>query len=345
MDRNFFRNTDAAVILSESNLYYFTKYNNTDAAVLMSPDKRYYVTDARTAESAKESLTDFEIVICENGNYVQAVAQLCQELSVTTICYEDETILYKQYMNLKLAGKELVPMSQRISDLRAIKDDTEISYIVKAQEITDRVYSTILDIVKPGITELELANKINSLIYAHGCSLAFNSIVAFGKNTAQPHSIPGSTVLNKVDVVLIDFGAKYKGYCSDMTRCFAVGKVDPNYKKVYEAVLSAQKEVFVGLRPGITGQEADALARNYLTNVGYGDNFTHSTGHGVGIDIHESPRLSTYSVERLTSQNVFTVEPGVYFPGKFGIRIEDMVRLENNSLYNLTNSSKSLFVL
>jgi Xaa-Pro aminopeptidase len=347
MDKNFFRNSDVAIINSKSNLYYFSGLNNEDASIVLTNDKKFYITDSRNIDSARDIAWDFEIIATSSKNYLLEAAKLCKSLNKNTIGFEDATIRYMDYIILLdiLGREELIPMSQRISELRSVKNESEFNNIVKAQEITDRVFAEILDYIKPGMTELQVAAMLNSKIYAYGGTLAFDSIVSFGRNTSKPHSTPSNNVLNKVDVVLLDFGARYNGYCSDMSRSFAIGKVDLEYKKTYETVLGAQNTVLNSLTSNMSGIDCDTIARNYFKNAEVDAHFTHSLGHGVGIDIHEMPSLSMKSQDSVLPGAIVTIEPGLYYEGIYGIRIEDMVRFENDTVYNLTKSPKSLIIL
>ncbi|MDR2267730.1 MAG: Xaa-Pro peptidase family protein [Christensenellaceae bacterium] len=347
MKKMFFRNTDAVIITEKSNLYYFSCFNNDDATIVFTKDKNYYITDSRNMEGAKEIVKGFELINNGPSTYLETAIKLCNDSNVNIIGYEDEQIKHKDYAALEnaLPGKQFIPMSDRIAQMRQSKDERELSYITKAQEITDLVFKEILDYIKPGMTELQVASQINSRIYGYGCTLAFDPIVSFGRNTSKPHSAPSTNVLDKIDIILLDFGAKYMGYCSDMSRSFAIGKVDSEYKRVYEHVLAGQNAVLSGLRADIKGCDCDAIARNYFQRVGLDEYFLHGLGHGVGIDIHEAPSLSRSSQDQICAGAVVTIEPGLYFNGHFGIRVEDMVRFENNAVYNLTKSPKTLIIL
>ena len=340
---------EAIIILSPSNLFYFTKYSNADAAVLLTAEKKYYICDKRTSEEAGELLKDFEIVDSKNLSYVKATRNLIKKLGIKKLGYEDKQITHVDY--LELVGRRLSkpftlkPCWKYISNLRAIKTQEELQLIRKAQAITDKVFVDTLNYISPGMTELEVASYMNSKIYAYGGELAFEPIVAFGKNTSKPHAHPGNTTLQKNDVVTLDFGAKYKGYCSDMTRSFAVGTPPEGYKELYNAVLEAQTTAINTLKAGITGKDGDAIARKKLTDRGYGEYFTHSLGHSLGVDIHESPNLSPRYEGIIPEGAVLSVEPGAYLEGKYGVRIEDIVVFQKSRVDNLTKSSKHLIIL
>ncbi|MFA5449983.1 MAG: aminopeptidase P family protein [Clostridia bacterium] len=332
-------------IASPSNLFYFSGLQNDDARILLTPQENYYFTDARSMEEARELITGFTMVDVERGEYAFTASQFIANLGIKKLGYEDESILYREYHAIDWKDRELIPAETAINAKRSVKAPAEIAKIVAAQAITDKVFIEMLEFIRPGVTEVETAAKLNSLIYGYGATLAFDSIVAFGKNTSKPHSHPSDNVLNNRDCVLLDFGAKYKGYCSDMTRSFAVGGVSDKYRETYYRVLESQQNAISALKAGITGREGDALARDVLKDSGLSDFFTHSLGHSLGVDIHEKPVMSPRSNEIIPVGAVLSVEPGVYFEGEFGIRIEDIVLFNNNSVDRLTASPKDLLII
>ena len=347
--KSIYKGIDAIVVLSPSNLFYFTRYSNADAAVLLTADKKYYICDKRVSEEAGELLKDFEIVDVKGLSYVKAARNLAKKLGVKNLGYEDKQIRHAEY--LELTGRGLVssinlkPAQKYISELRQVKSHEELQLIRKAQSITDKVFSEILKKVTPGITEIELASFMNSRIYAYGGELAFEPIVAFGKNTSKPHAHPSDNKLQENDVITVDFGAKYKGYCSDMTRSFCIGTPPEGYKELYAAVLDAQNYAINTLKAGIVGKDGDKLARDRLKAKGYDQYFTHSLGHSLGVDIHESPNLSPYYEGIIPEGAVLSVEPGAYIEGKYGVRIEDIVVFQKYRVDNLTKSIKNLIII
>lgn len=343
------KNLDGIIVLSPSNLYYFTHYSNDDAIVLLTHTKKYYICDKRVSEEAGEVLGEFEIVDIGKSTYLQTAKELIVSLGLKKIGYEDLTITHKQYLALESSGilkkYRLYPASDLISNKRMVKTEYELDLIKKAQSITDKIFLEVLDFIKPGMTELEVASFMNSKTYAYGCELAFAPIVAFGKNTSKPHAHPGENILQENDVVTLDFGAKYKGYCSDMTRSFVVGTPPEGYEELYNAVLEAQEKALGELKANITGKNGDAIARNVLEEKGYGQFFSHSLGHSLGIDVHESPGLTPRCDEIIPEGSVLSVEPGAYIEGKYGVRIEDIVLFQKSRVDNLTNSNKNLIIL
>ncbi len=346
-----YEDIEAIVILSPSNLFYFTKYSNADAAVLLTKEKKYYICDKRTSEEATEILKDFEIVNVETYslNYVLTARKLIKNLGIKVVGYEDKQILHSRFLELAgspfARGFKLKGAEDYINSLRAVKREDEIEIIKQAQEITDKVFEETLTFIKRGMTELEVAAFMNSRIFSYGAELAFPPIVAFGKNTSKPHAHPSENKLQENDVVTLDFGAKYMGYCSDMTRSFVVGKAPEGYVEVYNTVLKAQEYAIQNLKADISGKDGDLLARDVIHNAGYKGLFTHSLGHSLGVDIHESPNLSPNFKGNIPCGAVLSVEPGIYLEGKFGVRIEDIVVFQKSRVDNLTKSRKQLIIL
>ncbi|MFI3228715.1 MAG: Xaa-Pro peptidase family protein [Bacillota bacterium] len=344
---NLFKKCDIAIITSPSNLFYFTGYNNADAIVLLSQKEKFYITDKRSTEEAKEVLVGWTIVDCGSNGYSYTAMAIINSKRCCGVGYEHGIILHSTYCELVEYGwSELnfVDISDEIIDLRAIKTQKELDNIKFAQAITDSAFSYIVKELKTGISEIEVSSKLNSYIYSKGATLAFDTIVAFGSNTSRPHSHPTDNKLQENDVVLIDFGAKLYGFCSDMTRSFAVGTPTQEYIEMYNHVLNAQLAALGGAKAGMTGIECDKLSRDYFKNHGLSEYFTHSLGHSLGIDIHESPNLNTRNDKQIPLNAVTSIEPGLYFEGKFGIRIEDIVIFKNNGVENLTNSKKTRII-
>lgn len=223
---------------------------------------------------------------------------------------------------------------------------TKLKNIEQAQRITERTFDDLLKEVRPGRTERELARLVRSLARRHGAgALAFDPIVAAGRNAADPHAKPGNRKLRKGQLVMIDLGTRYGGYCSDMTRMVAVGRPTDEARKVYAVVLRAQRAAIKAARPGITGRELDAVARGVIDRAGYGKYFVHALGHGVGRKIHQDPRLTPRRNHRLKPGDVVTIEPGIYLPGRLGVRVEDMLLITARGNRDLTHTPKRLRVL
>ena len=340
MNKDFLlQGLDAVVITSNSNLFYFTGYSNADAVVVLTKEKNYYVTDKRSLEEARELIKGYEFIDNGKESRLKVTRKLLKSIKARKVGFEDGTIMLNEYREIQRLPRFYVlkGVQDRISLLRASKSELEIEKIKKAQEITDEVYSRLLEFIDVGMKEKDVANFINKEIYARGATLAFDTIVAFGKNTSKPHAHPSDNELKRNDVVTVDFGAKLDGYCSDMTRSFAIGEVSDEYVRVYDAVLRAQEYAIQNSKAGIT--KYHDLAVESLRKDGLHTYFTHSLGHSLGIDIHEGFK------GEIPLNAVLSVEPGVYIEGEFGVRIEDILVFKKDNVYNLTNSPKKLIIL
>ncbi len=339
-----FNNFDAVYISSPSNLFYFSGYTNEDARIILTRDKQFYISDKRVKEEFEQQVSNFIFIeIQGGGSYSSSAIQLLKELNIKHLAYEDMKVLQKEYLLIKKF--KLIPLSEQLSKIRSIKEKDEVDLIIKAQSITDNVFYNSLSFIKPGISEKQLCNYINSQIFINGGTLAFDTIVAFGKNTSKPHAHPSDNVLLNDDYITMDFGAKYQGYCSDMTRSLAIGNPSEAYIETYNLVLEAQNTAIESIKPGMTGLQCDSFARMVFTKNNLSEFFTHSLGHSLGIDIHEYPMLSKYYDGEISEGVVTSIEPGIYLPGKFGIRIEDIVIVARDKVVNLTKSQKTLIIL
>jgi Xaa-Pro aminopeptidase len=266
-------------------------------------------------------------------------------LGIKRLGFEKDFVTVGNYQKLAegLSGIELVGLDDTIIELRAVKDLEEIELLAQAEAIGDKAFAHILDFLRPGLTERQVAIELERHMQDLGASgTSFETIVASGPRSAMPHGVASERVIGKNEFVKLDFGCVYKGYCSDMTRTVVVGKADGKQREIYHIVLEAQMAALAGIKAGITGVEADALARDVIVAKGYGDNFGHGLGHGVGLAIHELPRASRLSDNVLQPNSIVTVEPGIYLPGWGGVRIEDMVVVQEDGVRNLTSSPKEL---
>ncbi len=343
---------DAAVISSEVNIRYLSGLNYTDGYLLITTQKAYLITDFRYIEVAKMTVdqNDFEILMPKESMLV-CMASLLDECEAKSVGFEEATLSYYDLKNFKkfFVGKELVAGASEIVDgLRLYKDRDEIELMKKAQSITDAAFKHIIDILTPDMTEIEAALEIEFFMRKLGSEgVAFDTIAVSGTASSLPHGEPRNIKLEK-GFFTMDFGAKYKGYCSDMTRTVVLGKADDEMKKLYNTVLLAQTSALEALKEGMICADADTVARNIIDGAGYRGCFGHSLGHGVGMYIHESPRLAQKhgAGVKLARGHVVTVEPGIYIEGKYGCRIEDMVAvLDDGSIYNFTHSPKELIEL
>ncbi|MBD8070413.1 M24 family metallopeptidase [Bacillus sp. PS06] len=337
---------DGLLVTNSYNRRYLTDFTGTAGVALISLTKAVFITDFRYVEQASKQIKGFEIVQ-HTGQLIDEVAKQAVEMGITKLGFEQDDLSFSTYSAYENAvSVELVPVSNAIEKLRLIKSESEIKILKEAAEIADAAYTHILGFVRPGISELDVSNELEFFMRKQGAvSSSFDIIVASGVRSALPHGVATDKIIEKGDFVTLDFGAYYKGYCSDITRTFAVGTPSDELKKIYDVVLEAQLRGMAGIKPGLSGKEADALTRDYITEQGYGQYFGHSTGHGLGMEVHEQPGLSTKSDTVLVPGMVVTVEPGIYIAGLGGVRIEDDTVITDNGNESLTYSSKELIIL
>ncbi|MED3660754.1 Xaa-Pro peptidase family protein [Ureibacillus sp. FSL K6-8385] len=340
------RQVDALLITNPYNRRYMTGFTGTSGAAMISKKDAVFITDFRYTEQAKKQVKDFRIIQQENS-ILKEVAKIADEWKIQSLGFEKDTVTYGEFETLQeLLKVDLVPLSGVIEKIRLIKTDEEIKIIKVACEIADAAFSHILNFIKPGVTELEVSNELEFFMRKQGAtSSSFDTIVASGLRSALPHGVATDKVIEKGDLVTLDFGAVYNGYVSDITRTIAVGQPNEKLIDMYNAVLEAQMLALEKIGPGMTGIEADKIARDYLTEKGYGEAFGHSTGHGIGLEVHEGPNLSFRSSHVLEPNMVVTVEPGVYLPGIGGVRIEDDIVITEAGNERLTHSAKELIIL
>ncbi|GKU81152.1 Xaa-Pro peptidase family protein [Niallia sp. NCCP-28] len=339
-------NADGMVVTSNYNRRYISNFTGTSGVVLISGEEAKFITDFRYMEQAAEQCKGFEIVQ-HIGPIYKEVAVQAEKMGIKRLAFEQDYMTFTDYKIYESAIKgELVPVSGLIEKLRLIKSPQEIKILKEAAKIADAAFTHILDFIKVGKTELEVSNELEFFMRKAGAtSSSFDTIVASGKRSALPHGVATNKVIEDGDFVTLDYGAYYNGYVSDITRTIAVGNPDEKLKEIYQIVLQAQLKGMNGIKPGLTGIQADALTRDYITEHGYGDNFGHSTGHGIGLEVHEGPGLSAKSEIVLAKGMVVTVEPGIYVPGLGGVRIEDDTLITDVHNEALTHSTKEFIIL
>jgi len=337
---------DGILITSTYNRRYVSNFTGSAGAVLITGEKALFITDFRYVEQAQTQCTGFDIVQ-HKGAILQEVADQAKKNGVTKLAFEQDYTTFAEYKNLENVFKgELVPVSGIIEKLRLIKTSEEIKILKEAAKIADAAFTHILDFIKVGKTELEVSNELEFFMRKQGAtSSSFDTIVASGKRSALPHGVATSKKIEAGDMITLDYGAYYNGYVSDMTRTIAVGNPDAKLKEIYDIVLQAQLKGMEGIKPGMSGIQADALTRDYIKEKGYGEYFGHSTGHGIGLEVHEGPALSFRNDSILETGMVVTVEPGIYLPGVGGVRIEDDTLITNDHNEALTHSTKELIIL
>jgi len=340
------QNVDGLLITNDYNRRYMTGFTGTAGVAIVSQDDAVFITDFRYTEQAKNQVQDFRIVQHE-GNVYKEVATQIEKMGIKLLGFEKDTMTYSMYGTYKsLVSAELIPLSGLIEKIRLIKTEQEINIIKVACEIVDKAFSHILEFIKPGKTELEVSNELEFFMRSLGAtSSSFDTIVASGVRSALPHGVATNKVIEKGDFVTLDFGALYNGYVSDTTRTIAVGQPSEKLIEMYNTVLESQLLALEKVGPGMTGIEADSIARNYLASKGYGEAFGHSTGHGIGLEVHEGPALSSRSNAVLEPNMVVTIEPGIYLPGIGGVRIEDDILITETGNEKLTHSTKELIIL
>ena len=343
--------TQAILITDPYNLRYYTGFRGGEGVAYISGNgSMVLITDSRYTEAAgKECYGGF---VVEEFTAKRSISDILKEYissdNVSVLGFENKSISYDAYnkYSTKLDGITFKPLDDILLKPRQIKTPEEITLLRKAEHIGDLAFEDILGILKPGMPELEVAAEIEYSLKKHGAEgLSFDTIAASGVNSSMPHAIPSTKKLAKNEFITMDFGCKYQGYCSDMTRTVCLGQPSDDMKKIYNIVLSAQLAVLDGIKPGMMCKEVDGIARDYIKEQGFGDYFGHGLGHGVGLYIHESPSFNTRDETILKPGMIETDEPGIYLPGQFGVRIEDMILITEDGCESLASSPKELIIL
>lgn len=338
---------DGILISQPENRCYLSGFSGSDGFLLITDKEQILATDSRYTEQAKDEAPDYNIFRI-TGTLQEWFPRLIGDLPLKKLGFESQHITFNQYRQLSdIVSKEkpdlkLSPVNAPVESLRAVKEPEEIKCITQAVKIADDAFNYIEDTIDIGITEIGLAWEIEKFIRDQGSqNIPFEIIVASGPNAAMPHARPSSRTIKSGDCLVIDIGAKTKGYCSDLTRTICPGKrLNKQFKKIYDVVLNAQLTALNEIKSGMTGTEADRLARNVIQQAGYGDSFGHGLGHGIGLVTHEKPHVGPTSSEKLTNGMVFTVEPGIYISEWGGVRIEDTVIMENDKVRPLSQARK-----
>lgn len=337
------REIDGVLVSTYENRRYTCGFTGSDGFLIITQDKAVLYVDGRYTTQAHLETKNLEII-----EYKSKAYELLQKYHLGRLAIEDKKLSFSDYKLLKgaLPDVQIDIGSDIFEKFRIIKNATEVENIRKAAEIADMAFSHILDFIEVGMTEKEVALELEYFMRQNGAEgTSFDTIVACSERSALPHAQPTDRKIQYGDMVLMDFGCKYNGYCSDMTRTVAVGAATQEQLKVYNVVLSAQNAALDKIKAGASSSEVDKAARSIIENAGYGDKFTHSLGHGVGLNVHELPTLSPLKDKILKVGNCVTVEPGVYLEGKFGIRIEDLVVVTEDCYINMVNSPKELMIL
>lgn len=337
----------AMLINNPEDRYYVSDFSGSSGFLLFTPNGNYLVTDFRYVEQAKQQSPQFELKMFERGEHYNLLNNLARKDNVKTLVIDSQAFSYAEYLNFSsIMQMDLQAEPSLLQEMRSIKDETEIEYIAKAQKIAETAFEKMLKKAKVGMTEKELAVELQyQMLLAGSERTSFSSIVVSGVRSALPHGRPTDKVVEARDFVTFDFGAYYKGYCSDMTRTVVFGDYTSRQKEIYDLVLKAQLAAVEAAKPGMTGRELDAVARDIITAGGYGDNFGHGLGHGIGKLVHEAPAVNTRSEDILQLNQVFSIEPGIYIPDWGGVRIEDLIVLTPEGVRNLNSFTKELLVI
>ncbi len=339
---------DGLLLTSRYSRMYGAEFDIAEGVAIVTKNGCRYFTDSRYIESAQNNISGFEVLEMNRANpYSKLLNEAIADFGVHTLGFEEVYLTVSELMGFeaKLNAK-LVPYNVKIYGFRSVKEPWELDRMRKAQEITDKAFSEMLTKIKPGLSEKKLqAELVYSLLKNGADGMAFEPIVISGPNTSMPHGVPGDRIVQAGDFITMDFGALYQGYCADMTRTVAVGYATEEMKAVYETVLKAQKAAIAATKPGVTGKEIDAVARNIIADAGYGPYFGHGYGHCLGMECHEAPNCSPAGDTVMQVGMISSAEPGIYLPGKFGVRIEDVVIFTADGCENITRSPKNLIIL
>lgn len=331
---------DRFLVTDLVNVRYLTGFTGTNGACVCGPGVRLFLTDFRYTERAAAEVEGWETVTIE-ADWLGGIAERLQG----RVGFEDHQMSVRLLEKLREKlpeGVEMVAAGGRVEQLRRVKDDEELAAIEEASKLADEVWRWSVERGLAGRSERDVARAAEARIRELGGDPSFPAIVAAGPNGALPHAEPGEREIGRGELVVFDMGAKLDGYCSDGTRTFATGDPGEEGRAVYEVVLEAQLVALAAIKAGVKGEDADKVAREVIGTAGYGERFGHGLGHGVGLEVHEAPRLSLRSEDVLAAGEVVTVEPGIYLPGKLGVRIEDLVVVTEDGLRNLSALPKDL---
>ncbi len=341
-------NIDAFLVTHRPNVLYLSGFSGTSGFLLLTSEDALLYTDFRYLQQAGEQAPGFEVLRINSATDFSAAAELISQKGLKRIALEEAHLSLREFRRFKNSYHghgEIVPFFNFIEEIRAVKEEEEIAKIAEAARIADAAFQSILPLLKPGISEQDLAVELEYRLRKGGSErLPFEIIVASGERSALPHGTAGSRIIKEGEPVTVDFGAVYKDYCSDMTRTFLFGTPSAKLQEVYNTVLQGQEMVLNSLRPGQKAAAADAIVRSFFQQLGYGEYFGHGLGHGVGLEVHELPTLSPQGESLLEEAMVFTLEPGIYIGGWGGIRIEDLVVLRPAGVQNLTNTGKRFVI-
>ena len=341
---------DAVLLTCEANRFYASGFHSsgTDGVAIVTRNHNYYFTDSRYTEAAARHVRDAEIRETDREHpYSALINEVIEKEHITRMGYEDEYMTAADFRRFsEKLHCELVPATELLWTLRAVKDQAELDCMIQAQRIAEKALADILGEIRPGITEKEIAALLLYKMLHYGAEdKSFDPIVVSGPNGSLPHGVPSEKPIQAGEFVTMDFGCKFGGYCSDMTRTVAVGHVTEEMETVYNTVLKAQLAGIAAAKAGVTGAAVDGAARRVIADAGYGPYFGHSFGHSVGVEIHENPNATPSNSKPLPAGVVISAEPGIYLPGKLGVRIEDVIVITEQGCQDITLAPKELLIL
>ena len=338
---------DGLLLTSRYSRHYGAEFDIAEGVAIVTKAGCRYFTDSRYIESAQRDLKGFEVLCVDKIGYMKLLNDAIADFGVTVLGYEENYLTVAELMGYeKHLNAKLVPFNKEIHSFRGVKEDWELDLMRKAQDITDKAFAEVVTRLKAGMTELELQAELIYCLYKNGATgLAFDPIVVSGPNTSLPHGVAGERVICEGDFVTMDFGASYMGYCSDMTRTVAVGFATEEMEKIYNTVLEAQLAGLAASKAGVPGQDIDGAARKVISDAGYGEYFGHGYGHSLGLEVHENPSPNGRNDKPMPVGAVASAEPGIYLPGKFGVRIEDTCVFLEDGIEILTHSPKNLMII
>ena len=341
---------DAVLLTCEANRFYASGFHSsgTDGVAIVTRNRSYYFTDSRYTEAAARYVQGAEIRQTDREHpYSALINEVIEKEHITRMGYEDEYMTAADFHRFsEKLHCELVPATELLWMLRAVKDQAELDCMIQAQRIAEKALADILGEIRPGVTEKEIAALLLYKMLHYGAEdKSFDPIVVSGPNGSLPHGVPSEKPIQAGEFVTMDIGCKFGGYCSDMTRTVAVGHVTDEMRMVYETVLKAQQAGIAAAKGGMTGHAVDAAARDVIEAAGYGPYFGHSFGHSVGVEIHENPNATPSNGQPLPVGTVVSAEPGIYLPGKLGVRIEDVIILTEDGCRDITLAPKNLIIL
>lgn len=342
------KSDEAAIITSDISITYLTGFQHSEGFVFITKEKSYFLVDFRYAEAVQKAVKHLEFIMFSNS--MDSINELVEKHSISKVLVEDNAVTLSTYNDfsskIKVEVINTPAISKLFAEMRIVKSPDEIEKLRKAQKIAEKAYLEVLNFVKPGITEKEIAARLEFLMKMNGAErVAFDLITVTGKKTSLPHGVPGDVQVQSGDFVTFDIGAVYDGYHSDMTRTIAVGSISDEQKEIYNIVLRSHLAGLDAVKAGVSGFDVDKVCRDIIKEAGYGDYFGHGTGHGVGLEIHETPYANTRYTGILKENMTLTVEPGIYLPDKFGVRIEDTVLVTRDGYETFASIPKDLLIL